>query len=113
MLILVRYKRIPRKVTYQGYLSVGEEVRPGEYSIKDVSTVVFSSVPLEHVIENIHTALQDHRDAKVVMRYETPSGREKLQELDTVLRDMIRDDLPAATRLFAPIQVNELTRTFL
>lgn len=109
-MITVGYSRIPKEVEYRAKITVdlvtaeeGEETKEEGLARKNISPI-----SMENIIETLHLTLKEHPDAKVTMIQE-PAGplqhSRKPQgfELDQKMVDIIKNDLEAAKKLFAPI----------
>jgi hypothetical protein len=111
-MISVAYDRIPQEVLYKAKISVDlitveEGVETTEEAIKRVGK---SAATMEEIIEQLHQILQEHPEAGVTMvrgtTRPTHFGQKKPRgfQLDTAMRDLIRDDLETAKEKFAPIE---------
>jgi hypothetical protein len=108
-MITVGYSRIPKEVEYRVKMTVDVVNREGEETWEDaIRRWTAGAVKMEEIIEELHHTLKVHPDAKVTMIQE-PTGplqhSRKPQgfELDEKMRDLIRDDLEEAKKMFAPI----------
>lgn len=111
-MISVAYDRIPQKVLYAAKINVDlVTVEEGKEATEEsLNRTGKSAATMEEIIESLHQLLQKHPDAKVTMvrgtTRPTHFGQRKPRgyELDEKLRNMIRDDLEAAKKEFAPIE---------
>lgn len=113
-MIDVIYSRIPEEVKYQVKISVNEVemVQKGEERQlieKDLHRVSMTAVPMGELVEEIHGFLREYPDAKVTMIQEPTRPRAYRRnhqgyELDQEMVNLIRDDLEAAKKMFAPIE---------
>lgn len=108
-MIVVGYSRIPKEVEYRVKMDLDEvDLDKENHPTEAIRRWTSNSVKMEEIIEEIHHTLRQHPDAKVTMIQE-PTGplqhARKLQgfELDEKMRDLIRDNLEEAKKLFAPI----------
>lgn len=96
----MQYERIPKSTEYRSLIVVDHE---------DVKEFPRASATMDEILEDLNTILSVHPDATVAMFRSTtrPSyfGRTSPMghELDEKMRDMIRDNLLEAKKLFAPI----------
>jgi replicative DNA helicase len=120
-MISVRYNRIPKETVYSMKMTVDRvEQTMEDPQVEGLSRISSSSATMEEIIAAIHTMLQEHPDAKVTMIRKIPKklmegneGREeKGFELDQKMVDLIRTDLPAAQKQFAPIEQTVNIRPF-
>lgn len=112
VMLEVSYTRLPGTENYKGYVKAVRVTRPGglaDPQEKELLKTTFEDLNMEDVVYTMHEFLQTWRHAKVtVIR---PRAKEYLRtkpspavELDDKMRDLIRDDLEAAYKMFAPIE---------
>jgi len=120
-MISVRYNRIPKETVYNAKIDVDEVGMTTENpETEGVTRLGLNSTTMEGLIGVLHRLLKNHPNAKVTMIRKIPKklmegnkgSEEKGWELDQTLVDMIRMDLPAALKQFAPIEQTVDVRPF-
>ena len=113
-MITVTYTRQPKTTVYRGSISVVEvtkrKVPKDSLHEKEVGGHTFQGSSMESIIRSLQGLLQKYPEAKVTMvRPPAEEPRDKrpppAYELDENMRNTIRDDLPEALKLFAPIDM--------
>jgi hypothetical protein len=113
--ISVQYKRIPKTELYMGEIVLYRE--ESQNTLTRAETLFqFRDMRLEEVVRRLHQELKSRPEARVLMQQEVTrigakDKKYKTHEFDTHLRNVIRDDLDEALRMFAPIRHEEINRT--
>jgi uncharacterized protein YlxP (DUF503 family) len=113
-MITVKYQRIPQETLYRAKINVdeveSEDTKSGPKTAEtEVVRINKSAASMEEVIEQIHNLLQEHPFAKVTMvrpavKSKFTDGKPRGFELDSRTVELIRKDLDAAKKMFAPIE---------
>ena len=111
-MISMSYDRIPQKTLYEAETKVAVVVVVGGATTVEepIKRIGKSGVEMGELITDLNKLLNTHPDAVVTMvrgttrptyfGQRTPRGF----ELDTKMRDLIRDDLEEAKKAFAPME---------
>lgn len=108
----VEYTRNSGEKTYRGFARVVNVKFLGEVWEKELDRCEFQKVGMENLIKILHSYLNKYPDAKVDMirpkgekfLKESERDRPRAFELDVHTTQVIRDDLPRALEMFAPIK---------
>lgn len=108
-MITVGYTRIPKDVEYKVKITIDLVTEEdGELREEGLARKNISPISMENLIETLHLTLRENPNAKVTM-IQSPTGplqtarKPQGHELDQKMVDIIRTDLEAAKKLFAPI----------
>lgn len=113
-MITVTYTRQPKTRVYRGSISVTEvamtKVPKDSVTETELGCEEFQALPMEEIVEKINAKLAVWPDAKITMVRPPPEESKSPRpsaafELDEQMRDMIRDNLPEALKVFAPIHI--------
>lgn len=101
-MITVKYLRLPKETVYNATIDCTEVCSDGKTSVETpLCGESLLSVEMGSIITKIHEILRLYPQAVVTMG--PRSKQERLTQLAPDLRDLIRDNLPAALESFAPI----------
>ena len=104
------YGRIKNKFNYDGNLLITNVSSDGkDITEDDIESEDYNDVPLEEMVAALHNFLGKYPEAEITVmvkgrekRYGSPET--KYHALDSKFRDLIRDNLSEALKLFAPIE---------